>query len=124
MYKAVFLDCVHMCIPFFYPGIIRSICGPSFSNIIISFQTFAFFPFFFFFFLKKEKIAHNLGEILVNFSLHDFQEMGSKGASRAFNYVLECVGNFFSPSGVQYFTRACFSRALKCDSTFLGTAIM
>lgn len=42
-------------------------------------------------------ITHNLREVLVNFSLHDFQEIGSKGASRAFNNVLECVRKIFFP---------------------------
>lgn len=47
---------------------------------------------------KKQtwKITYDLEEMLVNFSLHYFQEMGSKGPSRAFNYVLECVEQFFS----------------------------
>lgn len=44
---------------------------------------------------KKGKINHNLREVLVNFLLQDFQEIGSKGASRAFNYVLECVRKVF-----------------------------
>lgn len=35
--------------------------------------------------------------MVVNFSLHYFQETGSKGASRAFNYVLEYVEKFFFP---------------------------
>lgn len=42
-------------------------------------------------------MTHELEKMLVNFSLHYFQEMGSKGASRAFNYVLQCGENFFFP---------------------------
>ena len=42
---------------------------------------------------KKRKIIYDLENMLVNFSLHYFfQKMGSKGASRVFNYVLEHVG--------------------------------
>lgn len=42
---------------------------------------------------KKGNITHDLEEMLVNFLLCYFQEMGSKGESSAFNYVLECVGD-------------------------------
>lgn len=44
---------------------------------------------------KKGNITLDLEEMLVNFLLWYFQEIGSKEASRAFNYVLECVGNPF-----------------------------
>lgn len=54
---------------------------------------------------KKGNITHDLEEMLVNFSLCYFQKMGSKGASRAFNYVLECVGN---------------SSPLRCTIFYLG----
>lgn len=44
---------------------------------------------------KNGKITHELEKMLVNFSLYYFQEMGSKGVSRAFNYVLQCGEKFF-----------------------------
>lgn len=61
-----------------------------------------------------ERMTPNLGEFLVNFSLHDFKRQGQKalvGHSIMCLSVLEKI----PPSDVQYFTWVCFSSASKCD---------
>lgn len=63
-----------------------------------------------------KRITPNLGEFLVNFSLHDFRRQGQKklvGHSIMCLSVLEKI--LPPPLDVKYFTWVCFSNASKCD---------